>query len=235
MTFDTPINLTDQSFERAVLQSSLPVVADFWASQDSSRQKLDSVLRATAESYAGELLVAKLEVGDAVQAQGRYAVDTLPEFLFFRNGRLVARAKGTPSVEALRPWVKYLLERGPKPTAARPRQRSQVPDQGKPVHVTDATFDQIVLRANVPVIVDFFASWCAPCRAVAPALEALAEAYAGRALVAKVDVDANQSIARRFHVMSVPTLIFFQNGREVDRVTGAQPRHVLEQRLTSLL
>ncbi len=235
MTFNAPINVTDQSFERAVLQSSLPVVAVFWSARDDSRQKLDPVLRRTAQDYAGDLLVAKLEVEDALRARERFDVKTLPEFLFFRKGRLVARAKGTPSVEALRPWVAYLLERGPRPTAAAPKERPQAGAEGKPVFVSDATFDEIVLNADVPVVVDFFASWCAPCHAVAPTMEALARGYAGRALVAKVDVDSNQDVARRFRVMSLPTIAFFKHGREVERLMGAHPRHVLEQRLESLL
>ena len=235
MTFDTPINVTDASFDRAVLQASLPVAAVFWAPQDQSRERLDPVLERTARQYAGDLLVVKLNVEDARQARARYDVETLPEFLFFRDGKLIARAKGTPSQEALRPWVEYLLQRGPKPTAKRTRAKTHATGDGQPVTVTDATFDQLVLGADLPVLVDFWASWCGPCRAVAPTIEQIAREYAGRALVAKVDVDASQATARRYRVMSVPTLAFFKDGREVDRVSGVQPAHVLKQRLDTLL
>ena len=234
MPFDTPINATDASFERAVLRAPLPTVAVFWSPQGTARAKLDAVLDQAAQAYAGEIMVVRLDGNDAPDAQARYNVERLPQFLFFRDGKLVARARGVPSMKALRPWIEYLLERGPKPTT-KPRQEPGAAGEGRPVTVTDASFDRVVLSANVPALVDFWASWCGPCRTVAPIVEELAQAYAGRALVAKLDVDANQATARRYGVMSIPTLILFKNGQEVDRVTGAQPKHVLEQRLQALL
>jgi thioredoxin 1 len=235
MPFDTPINATDATFRRAVLQASIPVVAVFWSPKETTRQRLDAVLEQAAEAYAGEVLMVRLDVRDAPEARSRYDVERLPQFLFFRDGKLVARARGMPSMKALRPWIKYLLGRGPRPAVGKPRQAGHVAGAGKPVKVTDATFDQVVLKAGVPVLVDFWASWCGPCRVVAPRIEELAQDYAGRALVAKLDVDANQATARRYGVMSIPTLVFFENGQEVDRITGAQPKHILQQRLEALL
>ncbi len=235
MQFDTPINATDASFGNAVLRASLPAVAVFWSPEETSREKLDAVLNETAEAYAGEVLVVKLDVKDAPEARARYDVDQVPQFLFFRDGKLVARARGMPSAKALRPWVEYLLQRGPRPTVRKRPATQEEGADGHPVEVTDATFDRVVLNADRPALVDFWASWCGPCRSVAPVVEDLAEAYAGRALIAKLNVDANQATARRYRVMSIPTLIFFRDGQEVDRVTGAQPKHVLEQKLKALL
>jgi thioredoxin 1 len=193
------------------------------------------VLEQAAETYAGEALVVKLDVQDAPQTRSRFGVDHVPEFLFFREGKLVARAKGMPSLKALRPWVEYLLGRGPQPVTKRPHARAAAAGEGRPVTVTDTDFDRVVLGAEVPVLVDFWAAWCGPCRTVGPVVEELAGDFAGRALCAKLDVDANQATAQRYGVMSIPTLILFRDGQEVERVVGAQPKQVLEQRLEALL
>jgi thioredoxin 2 len=89
--------------------------------------------------------------------------------------------------------------------------------------------------ASVPVVVDFWAAWCAPCRMISPVLEDIAARHAGRLKVVKVDVDANQRLAQRFGARSIPLLVVLRDGREVDRVVGAVPRQALEARLEPLL
>lgn len=97
--------------------------------------------------------------------------------------------------------------------------------------VTEETFDQEVLRAGLPVLVDFWAEWCGPCRMVAPIVEELATEYAGRVKVAKVDVDDNQRLAMRYSIMSIPTLGVFKGGELVDRIVGYMPKQELKRRL----
>ncbi|HRA66858.1 MAG TPA: thioredoxin, partial [Caldilinea sp.] len=96
---------------------------------------------------------------------------------------------------------------------------------------TDASFQQVI-NQSLPVLVDFWATWCGPCRMVAPSVEKLAQEFAGRAVVGKLNVDENQATAQRYQVMSIPTLIIFKNGQPVDQIVGAQSYQALQQRLS---
>ena len=99
------------------------------------------------------------------------------------------------------------------------------------LHVTDATFEEEVLKSDVPVVVDFWAPWCAPCHVIAPILEELAADYDGRAVLAKLDVDQNMDTAGRYGIMSIPTMIIFKNGEEVERMVGTRPKKAIAERL----
>ena len=100
-----------------------------------------------------------------------------------------------------------------------------------PVTVTDANFSQVVESSSVPVLLDLWAAWCGPCRMVAPTIEMLARELAGKVLVGKLDVDANQRTAARFGVQGIPTLLILKDGREVDRLVGVQSREAILARL----
>jgi len=104
-------------------------------------------------------------------------------------------------------------------------------DAGHLVAVTDATFAQEVEGHKGLAVVDFWATWCGPCHMVAPILDQLAGEYDGRVKVAKMDVDANQRTAMRFNVRSIPSILFFRDGRHVDTLVGAYPKPVFEQKI----
>jgi thioredoxin 1 len=93
--------------------------------------------------------------------------------------------------------------------------------------VSDGTFEREVLGADVPVVLDFWAEWCPPCRALAPTFEELAKQYAGRVRFLKLDVDANSAVSQRYGIKGIPTLVFFDGGREVERVVGASGKETL--------
>src|SRR5207244_10046586 len=103
---------------------------------------------------------------------------------------------------------------------------------GKPQQTSDANFEQDVLKSETPVLVDFWATWCGPCRMVAPVLEEIANEQGEKIRVAKLDVDANPITAGRFGVRAIPTMILFKNGREADRIVGYHPKPQLMQKLT---
>ena len=94
---------------------------------------------------------------------------------------------------------------------------------------TDETFEELVLHNDKPVVVDFWATWCGPCKMVAPEMEKLAEKYAGKVDVVKVDVDANPGLSRAFNIMSIPTIAFFKPGAQPQGVVGFRPLEQLEQ------
>lgn len=106
---------------------------------------------------------------------------------------------------------------------------------GVPVHVTEQSFEKEVLKAETPVLVDFWAEWCGPCRMIAPIVEEFARDYEGKLKVAKVDVDDNANIAVRYNIMSIPTLGVFKGGELVERIIGYMPKGELKRRVEAAL
>ena len=104
-----------------------------------------------------------------------------------------------------------------------------------PITVDEGSFETQVLNAEKPVLVDFWAPWCGPCRLVSPVVESLGEKHAEKIAVAKVNTDENQQLAMRYSIFSIPTLIVFHNGREAARLVGYMPEQVMEERLRAFL
>lgn len=105
----------------------------------------------------------------------------------------------------------------------------------KPLEMTDANFEAEVLKTEVPVLVDFWAVWCGPCKMIAPIVEELANEYQGKLKVGKVDVDNNQQVAMKFGIRSIPTLLVFKGGKVVEQIVGAVPKRALVDKLSKHL
>ena len=103
------------------------------------------------------------------------------------------------------------------------------------VQLTDSNFEELVIKSDKPVLVDFWAEWCGPCKMIGPFVEEIAKEYEGKAVVGKVDVDSNPAVAAQFGIRSIPTLLFFKGGQIVDKQVGAVPKSVLAQKLDAQL
>ncbi|WP_297335989.1 thioredoxin [Algoriphagus sp.] len=104
----------------------------------------------------------------------------------------------------------------------------------KAIEITDANFEEVI-KSEQPILVDFWAEWCGPCKMIGPVVEELAGDYEGKAVVGKVDVDSNPGVAQAFGIRSIPTLLFFKDGQIVDKQVGAVPKAILAQKLDAQL
>jgi thioredoxin 1 len=224
--FDTVLASSDMSLER-VLNAGLPVALFFYEREISGdlRQALDDLAR----RYAGRALIVTLNRADAAQAASRFGARQFPTLVTVKDGNTITSLENVTKSD-LTPYVAHLLGEGPVPA---PRASEPAPKRNAstaPVSVNENDFTREVLQSDRPVLVDFWAPWCAPCRMVAPTLEKLA-AEQSNLKIAKVNVDENPGLASKYRAMSIPTMIVVQGGREVDRWVGAMPENMLRSRV----
>ncbi|MEZ4868433.1 MAG: thioredoxin [Caldilineaceae bacterium] len=236
MRINSILHTNEQSVDR-LLAAGLPVVLVFWSSQSPLAAATDSLLAQAAARYAGKLLIAKIDSSAEPKLVTRFQVAHSPAILFVRQNQVETRANSATPAAVLNDWLAYLAEGGARPAeiassrpAAAPQPQAQGGQPGTPITLTDANFAAMVNRPE-PVLVDFWAPWCGPCRMVAPAVEQLARDFQGRAVVGKLNVDENPRVAQQYNIMGIPALYIFKNGQVVDQMVGAQPPAVLQQRL----
>jgi thioredoxin 1 len=226
MSIASVIHTNGQSIGR-VLVAGLPVALIFWSKHQPLDATWEALLERSAAQYAGRLLIAKVDADTEQAVAQQYALPTLPAFVLVRQGKTEVALPARGDSNSFVAWVRHLLEGGPRPAmTSAPTANSD----GKPITLTDANFNQIV-QGEKPVLVDFWAPWCGPCRMVAPAVEELAKSFQGRAVIGKLNVDENPQTAQRYQIMSIPALYIFKGGKVVDRMVGAQPAAILQQRL----
>jgi thioredoxin 1 len=228
--FDAVLASSDMSLDR-VLGAGLPVVMIFY--DHDLVAPLRQTMDALACQYAGKVLIVMLARSDAAQTISRFRVQSFPTLITTRDGKTVTSLRDVQPAD-LKSHIAYLLGEGPQPSprpAYQPNAGSSQSGVTRPVTVNEADFEREVLRADRPVLVDFWAPWCAPCRMVAPALEALARDQGKALKVVKVNVDDNPGLAGKYGAMSIPTMIVIKGGREVDRWVGALPENAIRSRV----
>ncbi len=223
---DTAVTSSDLSLDR-VLKAGLPVVMVFY--DDPASAELRPALDQLASQYAARALIVMLARKDAPLAASRYGVTQLPMVVTLRDGKVVSQQQGIATRD-VGVHLAHLLGEGPQPAERAPRPVQQ-PGAGRPIAVNEEGFDREVLRSDRPVLVDFWAPWCGPCRMVEPTIESLAREEAGRLKVVKVNVDENPGLAARYGAMSIPTMLVISGGREADRWVGAMPGNALRERV----
>jgi thioredoxin 1 len=237
MPISSVIHTNEQSIDRVLAAGAL-VLLVFWSKRTPLPTSLDDTLDKMAQQYAGKAVIAKVDVDAERNLATKHAPPSLPAILLMRNGKADATLAGDDLGRA-GDWLAYAVDGKPRPqqSAARPAAQAGSTQTGSgqagsatPITLTDANFQQVV-SGPAPVLVDFWAPWCGPCRMVAPSVEQLAREYAGRAVVGKLNVDENPATQRRYQIMSIPTLYIFKNGQVVDQIVGAQSLSVLQQRL----
>lgn len=252
MPIDSVIHTNRHSIDR-VLNAGVPVALVFWEPGRPIPSDMDAALETYARQYAGKALIAKVDARGESELLRRFQVTHIPAMIYAKNGQAV-----TPSIPAsdagqVRAWLDHMTAGAPRPAipASSPSSASSARVNGDgrmgaagrgpatpgtssgstvPITLTDANFAQVI-AGDLPVLVDFWAPWCGPCRMVAPSIEQLAREFSGRAIVGKLNVDDNQMTAGRYNIMSIPSLLIFKRGEVVDQIVGAQPLEVLRQRL----
>jgi thioredoxin 1 len=229
--------IRDAATAEQALQGDLPVM--LWLANDQNAPTdIRKALETAQQTHQGKLLIGIVDIANAPALGERFSVGKHPVMVGGYAGEVIFRRQ--------RPWatdvselVDKLVKLAPKAittSISQPQPNGKdKPMINKPVKVTDTTFQQEVIDSDLPVLIDFWAEWCGPCKMIAPALEKLAGEYAGKVKIAKVNVDENPGLASAFRIMSIPTLMFVKQGKIVGQSAGAAPEPALRDALEQLI
>ena len=226
------MNVSEIELE-AILNSDQPALLVFSRSDDLRGDFSSALKNAAAENP--DIVVAQINPDNHPQVAERFAIGAKAVMIAYHNGEVLSRRS--------RPWgtdvplvIEMLQEVSPKtetPTTTVQEENTNMETQ--PVHVTDETFQAEVIDYHLPVIVDFWAPWCGPCKMVAPTLEKLAQEYAGKIRVAKVNTDENPQLSMAFRIMSIPTIMAVKDQTIVFSQPGALPEPALRELIDKVI
>ncbi len=221
-----------------LLNEQLPLL--MWLSSNGETPNTDvrKALDAAALKYEGQLKVLIVDSAANPEIKERFRVGKRPLLIGWHAGEAVSRRQRpwAADVEGIAEKLAQLAPASQETLTEQPEtKKEEQPVDNQPVHVTDTTFEKEVLESELPVMIDFWADWCRPCKMIAPTLEKLAKEYAGKVRIAKVDVDHNPGLAQAFRIMSIPTLMFVKEGKIVGQTAGALPEPTLRDALEQLI
>lgn len=229
-TYDIPITTDEKGLPR-LTSVGLPILLYLFRTPSD---ELDATLKAIAGEYAGDILVVKVNINENPAVHAQYDTIAPPALVTLDEGRVESQASTIrpADVEA---HADFLAGQGPYPQESAAEQEAREASGSAPIHVSEATWQADVLESDIPVLVDFWAAWCGPCHMIAPSIENLAAQYAGQVKIVKLNVDENRRIAGTYSVMSLPTLMTFNDGKPVGRLMGAHPQPNIEQLILGTL
>ncbi|HBT48535.1 MAG: Thiol-disulfide isomerase and thioredoxin [Caldanaerobacter subterraneus] len=205
--------ITSENWEEEVVNSDVPVLIDFWAEWCMPCRLVAPIIEELAKEYEGKIKVGKVNVDEEDELAMKFRIMSIPTIGLFKNGKMVGKLIGArPKADFVKFIEKYLNE------------DTFQKEESLEVEITYDNWEEEVVNSDVPVLIDFWAEWCAPCRLVAPIVEELAHEYKGRLKVGKVNVDEEQELAMKFRIMSIPTIGLFKKGKMVDKIIGARPK-----------
>ncbi len=228
---ELPVLKTLEAVE-SVLSNPLPVLLLAWH-ENSPRRDAEIALKEALEKYPRKLQIYLVDARDDAALAARFGLGTNPVLIGWHNGAEYIRRNRPWNTDVNGVAAEMAALVPPDPAAEGEEEVPAVED--RPVHVTTATFMEQIVKSKLPVVVDFWAEWCQPCKMVAPILEKLAKEFAGKVRIAKIDVDANQELAQQFGIQSIPTLMFVKNGKIVGQNPGAVPEAALRDVINQLI
>ena len=210
---DTPITTDDNNLKKVIQQNIPSLLILHHGDLD---KPLEDAIKKEAKKNAGELLVVRVDTSANPDTHVRYGEPPLPALVTFTKDAKVKSDAESIRPKDVRDHIKHVLKDKPLP-----QRKSAESVGGHPIIVTDKSFRKEVLKSKVPVLVDFWATWCGPCHQIAPHIEQIAKDYGGKIKVAKLDVDRNRVMSGRYNVQSIPTMIIFEDGQPAARIVGA--------------